>query len=77
MYLLYKTDAQHSYDSRDIIAAATSPINAILLAKQHANAEGEPITTEQLWNLQSFNQTQGYEGEGEYQFEHVQEDVII
>jgi len=67
--IVYKTDSHHSYASRDIIGIATSPASAIFICLAKAKKEGEKIGQEQIWNLNNLKQTQGYSGEGEFQFE--------
>lgn len=77
MYLVYKTDAHHSYVSRDIIGLATSPKTAVDICHAQAKKEGNKITGDQLHNLVNLKQTQGYKGEGEFQFEHVKTDTLL
>jgi len=77
MYLVYKTDTQHSYASRDIIALASNCVNAVLLCREQAEKEGEKIDTDQMYNLQNLKQTQGYSGEGEFQYEHIELDILL
>jgi len=77
MYLIYKTDAWHSYASRDIIGIASSPKIVTAICKQQAKKEGSKITKEQLWNLKNIQQTQDYKGEGEFQFEEIQTDILL
>lgn len=71
VFLCYKTDAQHSYSSRDIIGIGTDRGEAIEICRQKAFKEGSRIDSEQLWNLINLLQTQGYVGEGEFQIESV------
>lgn len=77
IYLVYKTDNWHSYDSRDIIGVATSSAMAIKLCMQQAKKEHEKITEAQLYNLTNLKQTQGYTGKGEFQFEEVNTDTLF
>lgn len=77
VFLVYKTDPWHSYKSRDIIGAATTKINAILICKKQAKKEGHKISTTELWNLNNIKQTQGYSGEGEFQYEELETDVLL
>ena len=76
-YLVYKTDVHHSYASRDLIGVADIKIHAIHICQTKAKREHEEIDEYQLWNLASLKQTQGYSGEGEFQFEGVQENVLL
>lgn len=64
VYLVYKTDFQH-------IGITTSPIRAVNICIRQAKKEGERIGKQQLFNLKNMQQTQGYSGNGEFQFESV------
>ena len=79
MYLVYKTDTWHSYESRDIIGVATSEASAVLICIEQAKVDGEDLETnsDELHNLVNLKQTQGYSGEGEFQFEKVEIDTLI
>jgi hypothetical protein len=77
IYLVYKTDANHSYASRDIIGVATNKQDAIFLCYQQAQKEGETIDQEQLHNLENLKQTQGYSGKGEFDFETVKTNTLL
>lgn len=75
-FLVYKTDVHHSYASRDIIGVADCKANAICICQEQAKKD-EEISEEQLWNLATLKQTQGYDGEGEFQFEEVQINTLL
>ncbi len=77
MYLIYKTDSHHSYNSRDIIGLATTPAMAIKICKLQAIKEGEKISKTELFNLSNISQTQGYSGEGEFQFEEIKTNILL
>lgn len=77
MYLVYKTDSRHSYASRDIIGLATTSSNAIDICKKQSKKEGEKISKDQLFNLSNIMQTQGYSGEGEFQFEAIKTNILL
>lgn len=77
IFLVYKTDAHHSYASRDIIGVCTTPLKAIKVCKAQAKKEGCKIEKDQLFNLQNIKQTQGYYGEGEFQFEAVNKNELL
>lgn len=77
IYLVYKTHSHHSYASRDIIGIATTQARAITICKLQAEKEGDKINREQLFNLQTIKQTQGYKGAGEFQYESVNVDVLL
>lgn len=71
VFIVYKTDPWHSYASRDLLGVGTSKNHAIKLCKEQASKEGERISSDQLFNLNNINQTQGYSGEGEFVIEPV------
>ncbi len=77
MFLVYKTDGNHSYASRDIIGLASDRAYAMLLCKEKAKAEGYEISGDQEWNLGNLEQTQGYSGEGEFQYEKIETDTLL
>lgn len=77
VYLVYKTDAHHSYASRDIIGIATTKGTACVLCHQQAKKEGGVINKTESWNLEHLSQTQGYSGEGEFQYEEVRTNVLL
>ncbi len=77
IYLVYKTDTHHSYASRDTIGVADHKIHAIHICQLQAKRDHEEISDDQLHNLANLKQTQGYSGEGEFQFEGVQENTLI
>lgn len=77
VFLVYKTDVAHSYQSRDIIGVATSPEMAVAICLKQAKKENEEISDMELWNLGNLKQTQGYSGKGEFQFEPVNVDVLL
>ena len=77
IFLVYKTDAHHSYASRDIIGVATSPELAVSICQQQAKKEHEELSDDDLFNLRNIAQTQGYDGEGEFQFESVNTDELL
>ena len=77
MFLVYKTDVNHSYNSRDLIAVATTQSLAMQLCKIQSHKEGENLDINQLYNLRNLKQTQGYNGAGEFQYEEVETDKIF
>ena len=46
------------------------------ICQEQAKKDKE-ISEEQLWNLSTLKQTQGYSGEGEFQFEEVQLNTLL
>lgn len=77
VFLVYKTDVHHSYASRDVIGIATSPAMAICICQEQARKEHGKINKEQLFNLTTLQQTQGYKGAGEFQFESITTDILL
>lgn len=83
VFLVYKTDTWHSYNSRDIIGVATRKEIAIRLVRKQAEKEGHPFRRndeEDKWHMEFLNeklQTQGYRGEGEFQIEAVDKNVLL
>ena len=75
--IVYKTDAWHSYASRDIIGIATDKVIAIDICKQQAKKESTSIDQQEVWNLNHINQTQGYSGEGEFQLEEINTNSLL
>ena len=76
VFAVYKTDAHHSYASRDLIGMATSHENAINLVKRQVMKELSRLDSIQLFNLRTINQTQGYSGDGEFQLEELSLDTL-
>jgi len=76
-YLVYQTDVNHSYDSRNLIGVATTPESAIVIIVDHTLKFGGTINYERLEQLRTIQQTQGYNGVGEFQFEEVETDAHL
>jgi len=77
VFLVYKTDAWHSYASRDLIGVGNTILSAIALCIQQSKKEGKKISSEQLWNLENLKQTQGYDWEEEFDIEEVQTNTLL
>jgi len=77
MFIIYKTDAWHSYDSRDMIGLSDNISGTIKLIEKQVKKDGEKLDEDQLYNLQHLKQTQGYSGEGEFQFESVEVNKLL
>jgi hypothetical protein len=77
IFIVYKTDTWHSYASRDIIGIATSQQSAIDICQQKAKKEHHKISDQEVWNLKNIMQSQGYSGEGEFQYEAVDVDTLF
>ena len=70
-WVVYKTDAQHSFGSRDVIGICTDLPSAIGICKEKATQDGGSIDSDDLFNLNNIKQTQGYLGEGEFDIEEL------
>lgn len=68
---VYKTDAMHSYASRDLIGIATDYAKALTICREQAKKERCKIEEDQVFNLMQIKQTQGYGGEGEFVLERL------
>jgi len=77
VYLIYKTDTWHSYNSRELIGVGTTPKRAIEICVRRAKNEDHRISDVQLELLKSIKQTQGYDGEGEFHFEEMKTDILL
>lgn len=77
IYMVYKTDAHHSYTSRDLIGVATFKSTAIIMCTKKAILEDEEISLEQLDLLITINQTQGYKGDGEFVIEPIEVNKLL
>jgi len=73
-YLIYKTDNHHSYHSRELIGVAYDrpPIEMV---REKAQSEAQHLTPDDELNLANLNQTQQYNGDGQFTIEpfHVDE----
>ena len=77
IFVVYKTDTWHSYASRNIIGICTTKANVMRVIKQKVKKEGAKLGTYQLFNLQNYKQTQGYAGDGEFQYELFDKNVLL
>ena len=77
MFLIYKTDVWHSLASRNLIGVASSPEMVMFLCNKQVKKEGETLDEDQIFNLGNMLQTQGYSGEGEFDIDHVDIDVLL
>ncbi len=77
IFILYKTDAHHSYASRDTLGLSETKEGIIALVKKQAKKEGEKLNSDQLFNLNNISQTQGYEGSGEFHFESLEINTLL
>ncbi len=77
MYLIYKADNFHSYASRDLIGCTSNPKMVIEICQQEAKKENHKLSKDDLFNLNTYQQTQGYSGEGEFNYEAIETDVLL
>ena len=77
MFIVFKTDPWHSHASKDMLGASESIEGAIDLCNQQAHKEGETIDEDQLFNLNNIKQSQGYSGDGEFDIEEIDLDILI
>lgn len=77
VHIVYKTDNQHSYASRDMIGITPLTTSPIDLIQEHARKEGEMLSGDDIINLHSLRKTQGYKGEGEYDWETVELNTLL
>jgi hypothetical protein len=77
IYLVYKTDAWHTTDSKELIACCDTKKKAIRLIKQIADKDdNEKLSEDDIYNLEHINQTQGYAGSGEFLIEEIEKNVL-
>lgn len=77
VFIVYKTDAQHSYASRDVIGIATSIYNACDIVALHDKKHGCYLKKDDLYMLENILQTQNYKGEGEFHIEKMQVNKLL
>lgn len=77
VYVVYKTDEWHSYDSRNIIGIATSPMQAKILVLEQAEKENVKISRGEIEFLEETMQTQNYAGQGQFQFEEIETNKLL
>jgi len=77
IFIVYKTDNWHSYASRDVIGIATNKYEAVNICLLQAAKENVTTTLDQKHNLVNISQTQGYEGDGEFQFEEMNTNTLL
>lgn len=75
--LVFKTDAHHSYSSRELIGACTSKKHVLSIIRQRVKKECKKLDSDQLFNIDTIGQTQGYLGDGEFATENVELNVLV
>lgn len=66
VYLIFKTDANHTHQSKVLIGVSTDKFTAYGICAFKAKEEGEEFYEENIEHLRDMNQTQNYEGVGEF-----------
>lgn len=75
-YLVYETDAWHSYSSRDVIGVCTTLRNCMKVIRKHIiENDREKLSDDDKWNLENIKQTQGRETN--YFIEEVEKNVLL
>lgn len=75
-YLVYETDAWHSYASRDVIGVCTTLRNCMTVIRKHIKEnDREKLSDDDKWNLENIKQTQGRETN--YFIEEVEKNVLL
>ena len=75
--LVYKTDNHHSLSSRELIGVCDSTETTFKIVNQYAKEQGKELSTDQNFHLATYNQTQGYEGEGEFHIDVVDTNTLL
>ena len=76
-FIVFTCDTWHTHASKSIIGVGSSLNNAIKIIKQKAEREGEKISEDDLYLLNTIKQTQNYEGEGEFIIEVYEQNTLI
>lgn len=75
-YLVYETDAWHSYSSRDVIGVCTTIENCLKVIRADIKHYGyEKLSKDNKFELEHFKQTQGRETN--YFIEEVGKNVLL
>jgi len=78
LLLVYTTDNHHSFASRDLIGVVDSDGSFIDLVKSHArDVKGLELTDADVFNLQSYGQTQNLDSDFEYASEWVKTNTVF
>lgn len=77
IFLVWSTDNHHTQHSKELLGVCTSKFTAINLIQDVAKEEDETISQDDLYNLENINQTQNYEGYGEFTIEEQPLDTIL
>lgn len=78
VFIVYKTDANHTYDSFDMLGVSTTFSGAIGMCSKHARIKEKAILSkEQQMLLEKIQQTQGYSGGGEFVIQPISIDMLL
>ena len=77
MYIIYKTDVWHTFKSREMIAICTQKRYVLPIVRRQAENEDSKLDRDQISNLETILQTQGYEGPGEFLIEKIQANTLL
>jgi len=77
IYMVYVTDFQHSYASRDLIGVGLSREHAMNIIAMKAEKDGDPLSEDDMYNLKHINQTQGYDGCHEFVIDEVEPNILL
>lgn len=77
VFLVYKTDSWHTYKSRELIGVCTSDEQVMRIIIERIEKEFGEWDTEFIEHLKTMRQSQCYIGEGEFQYEPVELNVLI
>lgn len=75
VFILYKTDAWHR--NQEILGVFRTISDAMEGIKEVVIQEGENLSDDDLYNLDTIRQTQGYSGFGEFVVEEVELNKIL
>lgn len=75
-YLVYSTDAWHSYSSREIIGVCTTFANCMKVIRADIRKHGcDKLSEDNKYELEHYKQTQGRETN--YLIEEVEKNVLL
>jgi len=78
MYLIYQTDNHHTRLTANLIGVCTTKTKGLRIIKQFIITQAEPkLSTDDLFNLANYSQTQGYKGEGEFVIDKVEVNKLL
>jgi len=75
--ILYKTDKYHTNTSRELLGVFDNLNDLAYAIETKASQEDCLISSDDWTNLQKINQTQGYDGEGEFFIELISLNELV